>query len=352
MITYTKGNLLQADVEALVNAVNTVGIMGKGIALQFKETLPENYQHYKKAAEAKQLHNGKMFTVAINKICGIKWIINFPTKKHWRYPSKLEYIKEGLDDLLEVIKDKKISSVALPPLGCGNGGLDWQTVKSVMEQNLAMLPDVHFIVYEPSEIAYEPQTNPKKKKPDLTPTRAMILYLMKNYAQLEYSLTVLETQKLVYFLGRLGDSDIGKIQFKKYLYGPYAAVLNSVLYDMDGVYLEGMKYKDVKTFDPLNVKEANYNNVEEFMTIHATNQQQDRIHKLLQMIEGFETPLSMELLATVDYVMKNEVDNFSDLEAVIQKVHSWNPRKQQIMPAAYIQIAHNRLMQFASELYA
>jgi O-acetyl-ADP-ribose deacetylase (regulator of RNase III) len=351
MIKYTTGNLLKANVDALVNTVNTVGVMGKGIALQFKEKFPENYKLYKKASDAKQLHTGKMFVVPTGRMDGIKWIINFPTKKHWRHPSKIEFITEGLDDLINIIVDKQITSVALPPLGCGNGGLEWKIVKPIIEEKLSVLSNVEFIVFEPSEDAYESAQRKEKTKPRLTPTRAMILYVMQNYAQLEYSLTVLETQKLVYFLNRFGEDEIKRIEFHKYIYGPYAEKLNHVLFDMDGFYIDGMKYKDVKTYDPLHIIDTYYSEVEEYINVNATDSQKNRINNLLQMIEGFETPLSMELLSSVDYVMKNEVKDYTNVHEVAERIYSWNDRKKTIMSEEIIKIAHTRLLQFAATLY-
>lgn len=343
---------MAADVEALVNTVNTVGVMGKGIALQFKERFPENYKLYKAAAKAGELQTGKMFVVPTNRMEGIKWIINFPTKKHWRSPSKIEYVEQGLDDLVAVIEKRKIKSIALPPLGCGSGGLDWAEVKPLMAQKLSGLEGVNVLVFEPSTIAYEEKEKKEKAKPKLTPTRAIILFLMKGYAQLQYTLTVLETQKLVYFLSRLGDEEAQKINFQKGPYGPYAPVLNHVLYDMDGVYLTGMKYKEAKTFDPLQVLPQHMNEVEEFVTVNTTDSQKARVRSLLQLIEGFETPLSMELLATVDYVLMNEVTDKNNLPEVIAKVHQWNKRKQELMSAPFIEVAYDRLMHFETSLYS
>ena len=346
MINYTTGNLLQSNVEALVNTVNTVGVMGKGIALQFKEKFAENYKLYKKAAENKEILVGKVFIVPTHRMDGIKWIINFPTKKHWRNPSKLEYIETGLDDLAEQMKRLKIKSIALPPLGCGNGGLNWDIVKPIIEQKLSSLTDVEINVFEPSDIAYQQKEKKQRAKPKLTPTRAVILFLMQSYAKLGYSLTVLESQKLVYFLQRLGDEEVNKIQFQKHQYGPYAAVLNHILYDMDGYYLSGMKFKDVKTFDELTVLPDSYQEVKEFIDIAATDTQKKRLSNLLALIEGFETPLCMELLSTVDFVIKYEAENKSSLPEIIQKVQSWNDRKKNIMTDEFIKIAFDRLKAF------
>ncbi len=352
MITYTTGNLLSANAEALVNTVNTVGVMGKGIALQFKERFPENYKLYKAAAKSDELQIGSMFTVPTHRMDGAKWIINFPTKKHWRHPSKLAYIEAGLDDLIYIIQKLKMQSIAIPPLGCGNGGLDWSVVKRLMAQKLSILEGVQIYIYEPSDTAYEEKTKKEKQKPKLTPTRAIIVHLMKSYAQFQYSLTVLETQKLVYFLSRLGDDEAGRIRFEKGVYGPYAPVLNRVLYDMDGVYITGMKFMDAKTFDPLLVAPQHTTAVTEFIETHATGSQKSRVATLLHLIEGFETPLSMELLATVDYVLVNEVQDIADLTEVIYKVHQWNRRKQELMPPAFIEVAYMRLMEFKTSLYA
>lgn len=346
MIRYTTGNLLQANVEALVNTVNTVGVMGKGIALQFKEKFPENYTLYKQAAAEKKIDTGKMFIVPTNRMDGVKWIINFPTKKHWRHPSKLAYVEEGLDDLIEQIRKSDIKSIALPPLGCGNGGLDWNIVKPIIAEKLSVLTDVDIVVYEPSENAYENKEEKTKAKPKLTPTRAIILYLMNSYSQLQYSLTVLETQKLVYFLSRLGDEDARKIEFQKHIYGPYAPKLNHVLYDIDGFYISGMKYKDVKTFDELHILNTPYKEVDEFIYTHSTDSQKHRVKTLLSLIEGFETPLSMELLATVDYVINNEVTDKKNLSEIIERVHNWNERKKRIMSSEFIKVAFDRLQKF------
>src|SRR5215510_12617479 len=128
MITYKQGNLLEAGTEALVNTVNTVGVMGKGIALMFKERFDDNFKRYAEACKAKEVRTGKMFVTAVSELNGPKWIVNFPTKQSWRAPSKLEWIVEGLQDLRQFLVSKGVQSVAIPPLGAGNGGLEWTLV--------------------------------------------------------------------------------------------------------------------------------------------------------------------------------------------------------------------------------
>jgi O-acetyl-ADP-ribose deacetylase (regulator of RNase III) len=149
MLKYTHGDLLQAPTEALVNTVNEVGVMGKGIALVFRKAYPENYRIYEAACRAGEVRVGTMLTTRERDASGERWIINFPTKKHWRNPSKMEWVRDGLKDLVRVIREKNIRSIAVPALGCGNGGLEWSQVRREIELALGELSDVEVLVYEP-----------------------------------------------------------------------------------------------------------------------------------------------------------------------------------------------------------
>jgi len=149
MIQLKTGNLLTEKTEALVNTVNCVGVMGKGIALQFKKAYPENFKAYKKICDAAQLHPGQMFVYDSKTVLAPRYIINFPTKQHWRSKSKLEDIQSGLIALVTEIQERKIQSVAIPPLGCGNGGLDWSVVKPMIIKACEQIPDVEVILFEP-----------------------------------------------------------------------------------------------------------------------------------------------------------------------------------------------------------
>lgn len=148
MIKYIKGDIFVSDAEAIVNPVNINGIMGKGLALSFKIEYPENYKAYVKACKNKQIDIGKLFVFKDSNHFGEKIIINFPTKKDWYKPSKYEYIDKGLDDLINVIKKYNIKSIAIPPLGCGLGGLDWNIVKSKIENKLSDI-NIDVYLYEP-----------------------------------------------------------------------------------------------------------------------------------------------------------------------------------------------------------
>ena len=149
MIEEVRGNLLAADADTLVNAVNTVGVMGKGIALQFKRAYPEMFNAYVDACNAGEVKIGKMHVWSTGSPTGPRFIINFPTKRHWRSPSRIEYVDDGLQDLVKVVRDRKIQSVAIPPLGAGNGGLNWAQVRPRIIAAFERMPDIRVLLFEP-----------------------------------------------------------------------------------------------------------------------------------------------------------------------------------------------------------
>lgn len=149
MITYHKGNIFDADVEAFVNTVNTVGVMGKGVALECKTRYPQVFEIYKTECNNKRFNIGDILTIRAYKNSNPILIVNFPTKQHWKNPSKLEWIKMGLPQLKDTIERHAISSIAIPPLGCGNGGLDWTLVKPLIIEALSTLDKVDIRIYEP-----------------------------------------------------------------------------------------------------------------------------------------------------------------------------------------------------------
>jgi O-acetyl-ADP-ribose deacetylase (regulator of RNase III) len=150
MLRYTTGNLLSSSAEALVNTVNTAGVMGKGIALQFKRAFPHNFEVYEVACLNGSFRTGQILAVRDSElILGERLIINFPTKQHWKFPSRYEYIESGLHALVAYLKENTVRSLAMPALGGGNGGLDWLKVKAMIEQHLSgVATDIW--VYEPA----------------------------------------------------------------------------------------------------------------------------------------------------------------------------------------------------------
>ncbi|HEC42737.1 MAG TPA: phosphatase [Bacteroides sp.] len=233
MLRYTTGNILSSDNQALVNTVNTVGVMGKGIALSFKNAFPIVDYEYQKAIKEGEIKVGRVQVIKTNLITP-EYIINFPTKKHWRQPSKLGYIDSGLQDLVKAIQEYKINSISIPPLGCGNGKLPWQRVKPLMECYLEPLSmDVEILIFEPG--FNDQQSVDYNKKVHLTPARAMLLYLMNEYQILGYSINLLVAQKLAYFLQRFGEPL--NLQYEKGYYGPYAHRLFHLLKYLNGSFI-------------------------------------------------------------------------------------------------------------------
>ena len=143
-----EGDLTNASVDALVNPVNTAGVMGKGLALQFKKAFPDVFTAYARACKQREVSIGRMHVV--HRSSAPHFIINFPTKQHWRQPSKLEYIEQGLVDLVTQIRELRIESIAIPPLGCGLGGLDWGEVRPRIVDMLGAVPEVRALIFEPA----------------------------------------------------------------------------------------------------------------------------------------------------------------------------------------------------------
>lgn len=307
MIRYTTGNLLTADAEALVNTVNTVGVMGKGIALMFKEAFPANYAAYEAACEADDVAVGHMFVTERRELMGPKWIINFPTKKHWRQPSKLSWIDEGLDDLADVVRRLNIRSIALPPLGSGNGGLEWSVVRQRIEAKLGELTDVDVIVYEPTSQYQNVAKRAGVEK--LTPARALVAELVRRYAVLGFECSLLEVQKLAYLLERSlyrrNLADALDLRFQANRFGPFANRLTHLLNALDGSYLHSDKrIADAGPLDVVRFDDAKRDVVAAYLKSEG-KEYLPSLEETTDLIDGFETPLGMELLATVDWLIAN-----------------------------------------------
>lgn len=306
MIRYTEGNLLEDSAEALVNTVNEVGVMGKGIALMFRERFSENAEAYEAACKAKQVRVGRMFVTKTRSLWGPRWIINFPTKKHWRHPSKLEWIRTGLGDLVRVIQENEIRSIALPPLGCGNGGLEWSLVRREIEIALADIPGVEATVYIPTS---EYQNAPKREGVrDLTAARALIAGLVRRYAVLGLECTNLEVQKLAWFLDRsikkLELRDPLQLEFIADKYGPYADRLRHLLNNLDGSYLHCEKrLSDAGPSDLIWFEDSERDHIENYLHSKEASAYLPALEETARIIDGFESPLGMELLATVDWLV-------------------------------------------------
>jgi O-acetyl-ADP-ribose deacetylase (regulator of RNase III) len=299
--------------------------MGKGVALMFKESFPENFRAYEAACVAKEVRLGQMFVTKRSELFGPKWIINFPTKGHWRYPSNLDWIVSGLRDLKTVIEKNNIKSVALPPLGAGNGGLDWQAVRSQIESELGNLPNVRVIVYEPTAKYQNVAKRTGVEK--LTATRALIAELVYRYSILGIECTLLEVQKLAYFLERyvvaLGLKNSMDFQFGANKFGPYSDRLKHLLNALDGSYLHcDKRLGDAGPFDVIRCDYSKRDRVSAFLTTPEAKEYSDALARTSQLIDGFESPLSMELLATVDWLVNHDGVQ-PKLDAVKLQLKNW-----------------------------
>ncbi len=339
MIYYKTGNLFDSEAEALVNTVNTVGVMGKGIALQFKNMFPNNYKLYSNACKNKEVKVGQLLvTVEESLLAGKKIIINFPTKTSWRLPSEYQYIESGLTELINVIKEKKIKSIAIPPLGAGNGGLDWNKVKQILEKKLVDI-DCDIYIYEPSTAIQEAM---KKERVKLTPARAMLLSVLYELVRNGEFVSEFSSEKIAYFLQRFGAKDTFKLEFHPNFYGPYSGKVKHVLYYLNGSYIMGYSSKDKKPFEELEIVPDAEIEVDRFLGRSENEAYKHTVDKTKSFLTGFYSPFALELLSTIDFII-SEKKAYSQ-EAINQELTSWSSRKKTLFTnPKFIQIAINNL---------
>ncbi len=312
--------------------------MGKGIALQFKQAFPDNFKAYQQACFAKEVKPGSMFVFETGTMLNPRYIINFPTKRHWRGKSRLEDIKSGLKALIKEVKRLKIKSIAIPPLGCGLGGLDWKVVRPLIEKAFSEVPDVSVALFEPAGTPDAKTMPVRTGRPKMMVARALFVKLMEHYISPAYRLTLLEIQKLAYFLQEAGEPL--KLKFEAGHYGPYAPNLNKVLEIMEGHFIRG--YGDSQKPDvDIELMQGAIEEADRFLEAHQDSYR--RLKKIDDVIDGFETPYGMELLSSVHWVTVHGDPLASDADAAIQRIHQWNARKQKMFQPAHIRTAWKRL---------
>lgn len=306
MITFEVGNLLESDAQALVNTVNTEGVMGKGIALQFKEEFPMNYDIYRKACKTGNFKVGEvLITQDINRRGEKKYVVNFPTKTTWRKPSEYSYIGLGLHALKKKIEDLHIMSIAIPPLGSNNGGLDWQKVKQMILMVLGDM-DCDIRLYEPSDAIIEKM---KAEKPKMTPARAMLLSVMCDLVASGEYMSEFAAEKSIYFLQKFGAEDVFHVKFKKGLYGPYSeGKIKHFLYNLNGGYFRGMGAMENKPFQRLWLLPDTAEIVDQYMNSKENEKYKDIVEKTKAFLSSYYSDYSLELMATVDYILRNDVE--------------------------------------------
>lgn len=328
MIRYTSGNILEADTDALVNTVNCVGVMGRGIALQFKNAYPLNFKAYEAACKRKDVEPGRMFVFETGQLTNPRFIINFPTKRHWRGKSRMEDIDSGLVALVREIRERGIRSIAIPPLGSGLGGLNWAEVRERIEEALSGLSDVDVVVYEPGGAPVAEKMVRNRDVPNMTPGRATLVGLMDQYLRglLDPFVTLLEVHKLMYFMQEAGEPL--RLQYEKAPYGPYASNLRHVLNQVEGHlisgYADGGDAPDKQLeLVPGAIKDA-------LKLIEERTDTKKRFDRVADLVSGFETPYGLELLSTVHWISRKE--DASSLEKVIAATYAWNDRKKRFTP--------------------
>lgn len=335
---FTKGNLFHADTEAIVNTVNCVGLMGRGIAAQFKRQYPENFKAYEAACKRKEVVPGKMFIFEMDQFTKHRFIINFPTKRHWREKSRIEDIQLGLDALVADVKRLGIRSIAIPPLGCGLGGLDWKEVCPLIEQAFAGLPGVRTLVFEPNDQALSDKMPKTKDVPKMTPGRAVLVGLFERYlaALMDPAISLLEVHKLMYFAQEAGEPL--RLKYVKAPYGPYAENLRQVLSAIEGYMISGYGDGGDSPEKPLELVPGAAAEAHEVLKGHPATL--ERFARVSKLVEGFETSFGMELLASVHWAITRE--GARD-RGVVDAIHAWNRRKQ-MFADEQIQLAAKRLI--------
>lgn len=329
MIEPTTGDILAADAEALVNTVNCVGIMGRGIALQFRNAFPDNFKAYETACKRNELHPGKMFVFRTGQLTNPRYIINFPTKRHWKGKSRLADIESGLTALVAEIRRLGIRSIAIPPLGCGQGGLDWVDVRPRIEQALSTVPDIRVLLFSPTGTPASALSTAFRPVPKMTAARAALVGLMQRYlgGLMDPFISLLEVHKLLYFMQEGGESSL-KLRYVKAPYGPYAENLRHLLLSVEGYLTSG--YTD-GVDDPEKQLELVPGAIEEasqFLAAHLDTKH--RFERVADLVKGFETPFGLELLSTVHWVSTQEGALTPD--EAMAATFRWNERKRRFSP--------------------
>ena len=337
MIKYITGNILESNAEALINTVNTVGVMGKGIALQFKKAYLNNFKAYTEACKRNEVVVGKLFvTKDKNLNSEEKYIINFPTKTDWRKPSEYSYIESGLDDLMRILNEKQIKSVAIPPLGAGNGGLEWEKVKKIILQKLNHL-NVEIFVYEPTNYIKEKL---KKERVKLTEARALLLYVLYDLVRNGEYVSEFSSEKVCYFLQRFGAKKYFKLTYAPNFYGPYSGKVRFILNVLNGSYIMGYSDMNKKPFEPLTLVADGFETVKTY--VESNPELLNIAKKTIEFLNGFYSDFALELLSSIDFISVSE--KIFEKEEISEHLEKWSDRKRSLFSnPRYIEVSLNQL---------
>ena len=325
MIEYKTGDIISEseNAEALVNSVNCVGVMGRGIALQFKKAFPENFKSYATACKRNEVRPGRMFVFETGQMY-LHYIINFPTKRHWRGKSRMEDIDAGLTALAEEIRARNIRSIALPPLGSGLGGLPWPEVRPRIEAALREFNDLKIVLFEPGGGPTDKRVNHSSDVPKMTKSRAALVGLMDRYLRglLDPFVTLLEVHKLLYFMQESGERL--RLKYQKAFYGPYAENLRHVLHEIEGHFISGYADGGDTPSKQLELVPGAIEDATAFLESHQKTR--ERFNKAADLVEGFESSFGLELLSTVHWVVSKE--QVQTVDEVVRQTYAWDDRKK------------------------
>ena len=323
MIEYKTGDIFAEDAEALVNSVNCVGVMGRGIALQFKNMFPDNFKAYVDACKHGEVRPGRMFVFETRQLTNPRYIINFPTKRHWRGKSRMEDIEQGLRALAQEIKRRNIRSIAVPPLGSSLGGLKWTHVQPRVEAALRDLDDLEVVVFEPGSAPADERPNRSTDVPKMTAGRAVLVRLMHGYlvGLLDPFVTLLEVHKLMYFMQVAGEPL--RLNFQKASYGPYAENLRHVLKQVEGHLISGYADGGDAPGKQIKLVPGAVEDADRFLKKHPETRL--RFERVTKLVKGFESSFGLELLATVHWVTTEHPAATED--EVISHTYLWDDRK-------------------------
>ena len=328
MIRFTTGDILAEDAEALVNTVNCVGVMGRGIALQFKKAFPENFRVYADACARGEVQPGRMFVFETRQLTNPRYIINFPTKRHWRGNSRIEDIDAGLKDLVMVIRAHDIRSIAVPPLGSGLGGLEWSDVRPRIEKALRGFNNLDVVVFEPRGAPAAERMVRGREVPRMSPERAVLVGLMNRYLNglLDPFVTLLEVHKLMYFMQEAGQRL--RLRYTEGPYGPYAENLRHLLNEVEGHFISGFGDGGERPDKQLELVPGAVEDATK--ALHRSPKTRERFDRVTDLVDGFESAFGLELLSTVHWVLVR--DNPASQDDLVRLTYAWNERKKRFSP--------------------
>ena len=324
MIRFKTGDMFVEEVDALVNTVNCVGVMGRGVALQFKRAFPENFRAYAAKCKRGEMRPGRVFVFETGGMLSPRYIVNFPSKRHWRGKSRLEDIESGLASLAHEIRSRGIRSIAIPPLGSGLGGLDWTEVRVRIQSALGGLEGVDVVVFEPGGAPTDARANRSSDVPKMTPGRAALVGLLDLYlrAMLDPFVTLLEAHKLMYFLQAAGEPL--RLKIAKGPFGPYAENLRHVLHAIEGHMVSGYADGGDRPDKRLSLVPGALEDAREFL--ERKRDTKARLARVADLVDGFESPFGLELLSSVHWVINEE--GALVMEEIIDRTYAWNVRKK------------------------